>query len=257
MFNQLKQFFGGNKQEEPTSSLTDFSLMAVDIHSHLIPGIDDGVKTLEDSISILRKFSELGFKKIITSPHVVSDGYNNTTEIILSGRDKVRTAIKENNIPIEFDAVAEYYLDDSMNEKIEKKDLLTLGNNFVLVELSYLTKTNNIRDLIYKLQVAGYRVILAHPERYPYFYEKDFKEYTELKDRSVYFQINLMSLVGKYGKGAKAVAEKMIDEKMVNFVGTDLHNESSLEVIKLCLKEKYLEKILTYDKLLNKTLVSP
>lgn len=229
--------------------------MAVDIHSHLIPNIDDGVKTVADSVAILRRFHEMGFKKIITSPHVVSDGYNNTTETILAGRDKVREAIKENNIPIEFDAVAEYYLDDSINERIEKKDLLTLGNNFVLVELSYLTKTNNIYDLIYKLQIAGYRVILAHPERYPYYYEKDFKQYNALKDRSVYFQINMMSLVGKYGKGARAIAERMIDEKLVDFIGTDLHNETSLDVINSCLKEKYLEKILHYDRLLNRTLV--
>lgn len=229
--------------------------MAVDIHSHLIPGIDDGVKSMQDSIAILRKFQEMGFKKIITSPHVVSDGYNNSTETILKGRDKVREAIKENNLQIEFDAVAEYYLDDSINEKIEKKDLLTFGKNYVLVELSYLTKTNNIHDLMYKLQIAGYRIILAHPERYPYYYEKDFAQYHTLKDRNVYFQINLMSLIGKYGKGAKSTAEKMIDENMVNFVGTDLHNENSIEAIKLCLKEKYLEKILTYDRLLNKTLL--
>ena len=236
-------------------SLTDFSLMAVDMHSHLIPNIDDGVKSVQDSIAILRKFQEMGFKKIITSPHVVSDGYNNSTETILKGRDIVREAIKENNLQIEFDAVAEYYLDDSINEKIEKKDLLTFGKNYVLVELSYLTKTNNIHDLMYKLQIAGYRIILAHPERYPYYHEKDFKQFHTLKDRNVYFQINLMSLVGKYGKPAKAVAEKLIDENMVNFVGSDLHNEKSIETIQACLKEKYLEKILNYDRLLNKTLL--
>jgi len=230
--------------------------MAVDIHSHLIPGIDDGVKTIDDAIFILRQYEELGVKKVITSPHVVSDGYNNSTATILAGRDKVREAIKLNGINLEFDAVAEYYLDDSIYEKIEKKDLLTISDkNFVLVELSYLAKANNVSDLLYKLQVAGYRVILAHPERYPYYYEKDFDSYTSLKDRSVYFQINLMSLSGKYGKGARAVAEKLIDENMVDFVGTDLHSAKHMESIKECMKEKYLDKILNYPKLLNRTLV--
>lgn len=230
--------------------------MAVDIHSHLIPGIDDGVKTMDDAIFILRQYEELGFKKVITSPHVVSDGYNNSTATILAGRDKVREAIKLNGINLEFDAVAEYYLDDSVYEKIEKKDLLTIGEkNFVLVELSYLTKANNVSDLLYKLQVAGYRVILAHPERYPYYYEKDLDSYTSLKDRSVYFQINLMSLSGKYGKGARAAAEKLIDENMVDFVGTDLHSAKHMESIKECMNERYLDKILNYPKLLNRTLV--
>lgn len=230
--------------------------MAVDIHSHLIPGIDDGVKTMEESISILKDFETLGFKKIITSPHVVSDGYNNSTQIILQGRDKVREAIKQNGIHLEFDAVAEYYLDESMYEKIEKKDLLTISEKkFVLVELSYLAKANNVSDLLYKLQIGGYRVILAHPERYPYYHEKDFEQYNSLKDRSVYFQINLMSLAGKYGKPARAIAEKLIDENMVDFIGTDLHNARHMESIKGALGEKYLAKILNYPKLLNRTLV--
>lgn len=236
--------------------LTDLSQMAVDIHSHLIPGIDDGVKTMDESIAILKEFEQLGLKKIITSPHVVSDGFNNSTQTILDGRDNVREAIKKHGINIEFDAVAEYYLDESMYEKIEKKDLLTIGSkNFILVELSYLSKANNVSDLIYKLQIAGYRVILAHPERYPYYYEKNLEQYISLKDRSVYFQINLMSLAGKYGKPARAVAEKMIDEQMVDFIGTDLHNSKHLEAIKNSLGEKYLRKILDYDKLLNRTLV--
>lgn len=257
MLNYIKQLLGGKPEEPQLPALADLSQMAVDIHSHLIPGIDDGVKTLEESIGILKQFEALGFKKIITSPHVVSDGYNNSTQTILEGRDKVREAIKQNGINLEFDAVAEYYLDESMYEKIEKKDLLTISDKkFVLVELSYLAKANNVSDLLYKLQIAGYRVILAHPERYPYYHEKAFEQYNSLKDRSVYFQINLMSLAGKYGKPARAVAEKMIDENMVEFIGTDLHNAKHMEsIITQCLKEKYLGKILNYNKLLNRALV--
>ena len=256
MLDRLRQLFTGEKPEPPLPPLADLSDMAVDMHSHLIPGIDDGVKTMEESLELLRKFESLGFKKIITSPHVVSDGYNNSTQTILEGRDKVREAIKQNGINLEFDAVAEYYLDESVYEKIEKKDLLTLGaKNFILVELSYLSKANNVSDLIYKLQIAGYRVILAHPERYPYYHENNLEQYTSLKDRSVYFQINMMSLSGKYGKGAKVIAEKLIDENMVEFIGTDLHNAKHMEAIQGCLNEKYLNKILSYDKLLNRTLI--
>lgn len=253
MLKEFFNFFGGEKEQ--LSSLTDFSLMQVDLHSHLIPGIDDGVKTLEESLDLLRQFETLGFKKIITTPHVMSDGFNNASEIILKGRDKVREAMKQNDIHIGFDAAAEYYLDETMYEKIEKKDLLTMGDNYVLVELSFFSKSGNLTDLVYKMQVAGYNVILAHPERYPYYYQKNFEGYNSLKDHGIYLQMNIMSLSGRYGNHAKMAAEKLIDENMIDFVGTDLHGMKHMEAIKACLKEKYLEKILTYDKLLNKILL--
>lgn len=229
--------------------------MGADIHSHLIPGIDDGSPDMATTIEMLRQFKALGFKKIITSPHVVTDGYNNTTETIISGRDAVRAEITKQGIDIGFDAIAEYYADGSMYDKIEQNDLLTFGKNYVLVEFSYLQKQNMVFELIYKLQLANYRVLLAHPERYPYYYESGFETYYALKDRNVHFQINLGSLLGKYGKGAKQAAEKMIDEKLVNFVGTDLHKVAQFESLRDCLKLKYVEKILTYEKLGNRTLV--
>ncbi len=229
--------------------------MAVDMHSHLIPGIDDGSPDMATTIQMLKHFKEFGFKKIITSPHIMADGYVNTTAIVLSGRDAVRVELAKQNIDIEFDAIAEYYADSSMYDKIEQNDLLTFGKNYVLVEFSYLQKQNMVFDLIYKLQLANYRVVLAHPERYPYYYESGFDSYYSLKDRNVHFQINLGSLLGKYGKGAKNAAEKMIDEKLVNFVGTDLHKLTQFDTLQECLKLKYLEKILTYDKLANRTLI--
>lgn len=244
----------GNKENE-ASSLTDFSLMAVDLHSHLIPGIDDGVKFMEESIDVLREFQRMGFRKIITTPHVMPGGYDNTPEIILAGRDKVREALRQAEVNIAFDAAAEYYLDVSLYDKIEKKELLTLGNDFVLIEFPMNTKPFNIEDLIYKMQVGGYNVILAHPERYPYYYETGMKGYNDLKARDIYFQINMMSLVGRYGRQAKHYAEKMIDNKMVDFVGSDLHGIRHIEAIRECLHEKYLEKILASDNLMNKILL--
>jgi tyrosine-protein phosphatase YwqE len=252
MFEQLKSLFG-NKQEAHTA-LKDFSALGVDMHSHLIPTIDDGSKSMDDSIYMLRQLEALGYRKIITSPHVVTDGYNNSTETILAGRDKVRQAIIDNHIDIEFDAVAEYYADETFSQRIAQKDLLTFGNNFVLVELSYLNKPNNAGEIFYKLQVAGYRIMLAHPERYPYYHEKSFESYHSLKDRNIYFQINIMSLLGKYGNDARSVAERMIDEKMVDMIGLDLHQPRQLETIKECLKLKYLSKAIAGGKLLNNTL---
>ncbi len=247
--------FREKKEEKPVSTLTDYSQMAVDIHSHLIPGIDDGAKGIEESVFLLQQLERLGFKKIITSPHVMQDGYMNSTETILTGRDRVRRAIKENGIKLEFDAIAEYNIDEGMYAKIEKKDLLVLGKNFVLVEMPFISKPAIMGDIMYKLQTAGYNVLLAHPERYSYFYENDFKTYKSLKDRNIFFQVNIGSLSGTYGKGAKFTAEKMIDDNMVNFIGSDLHGAKNIEILEKCLSLKYLEKIISYDKLLNKTLL--
>jgi protein-tyrosine phosphatase len=244
----------GNQGNE-VSSLTDFSLMAVDLHSHLIPGIDDGVKFMDESIDVLSAMRQMGFRKVITTPHIMPGGYDNTRDIILAGRDKVREALKEAQIDIAFDAAAEYYLDASMYEKIEKKELLSVGSDFVLVEFPMNTKPYHFEDAIYKMQVGGYNVILAHPERYPYYYETSMKGYNDLKDRGVYFQINMMALAGRYGRQAQHAAEKMIDNKMVDFVATDLHGFRHIEAIRECLRAKYLEKILTSDTLMNKTLL--
>lgn len=229
--------------------------MAVDMHSHLIPGIDDGSKSMDDSLAMLRRFEALGFKKVITTPHIVTGGYNNTPEIITKGRDKVREAIKENGINIDFHAAAEYYTDESMLPKIEEKSLLTVGDRYVLIEFSFLNKTNVIGEVLYKMQVAGYKIILAHPERYPYMYDKDLKEYRSLRDKNIYLQLNILSLQGKYGKEAKAVAEKLVDANLISFVGTDLHTLKQMELVGESLNLKYLEKILNYEKLLNKTLL--
>lgn len=254
MFKKLFGF-GRDKENEQETTLADYSLMAVDIHSHLIPGIDDGVKTIDDSVFLLRRMESLGFRKVITSPHVMADGYTNTSQIILSGRDEVRKAIKANAINIDFDATGEYNIDEAMYGRIEKNELLPFGHNYIMVELPFLAKPVIMGDILYKLQTAGYNVILAHPERYAYFHENGFESYNSLKDRNLLFQINIASLSGVYGKAAKFTAEKMIDENMVNFVGTDMHGIKHLEILEDCLNLKYMARILNYEKLLNKTLL--
>ena len=243
------------KKKEPVSNLIDLSALAIDMHSHLIPGIDDGAKTMDDSLLLIKGLHDLGFKKIITSPHIMSGGYNNTPEIILGGRDKVREALKENNIDVQFDAWAEYYLDETIMKKIDEKNLLTMGDNYVLVELSYLIKSHSATSYFYHLIRNGYKVILAHPERYPYYHEDSLDEYSTLKDQGIFFQLNIASLTGVYGKGAKIIAEKMIDNNMIDFVSTDLHNDRHLGYIRDSVKLYYLEKIIHYDKLMNKVLI--
>lgn len=181
----------------------------------------------------------------------MTDGYPNTPERILSGRDQVREALMQQQIPVEFDAWAEYYLDETIKKKIDERSLLTMKGNYVLVELSYLIKSFSATSYFYDLRSACYNVVLAHPERYPYYYEESLEQYREIKDQGVLFQLNIASLTGIYGKGARNMAEKMIDAGMIDFISTDLHNERHMGYIRDSLKLPYLEKIITSGQLKN------
>ena len=234
--------FSGKPKEPDFPLLPDYSGIITDIHSHLIPGIDDGVKTLEESIAMIRGFSALGFKKLVTTPHIMSDFYRNTPDIILGGLDKVREAILAEGIPITIDAAAEYYLDEVLMKKIQTEKLLTIGNKYVLFEISYVNPPDNLYNVIFELNIKGYKPILAHPERYPFYYSK-FEEYYKIKEAGALLHLNTNSLVGYYGLGAKKIAERMIDEKMIDFIGSDLHGDRHLDALQKTVKEKYLSKL--------------
>lgn len=246
----FKNFFSSTNSK---SALTGFSAVKADMHSHLIPGIDDGAKTMEESIALVRRMHELGYKKLITTPHIQHEFFRNTPEIIRDGLGKVRSALKSENIPVEIEAAAEYLLDDGFEEKAAAGNLLSFSGRYILVELSYFNPHPNLKTFIFNLQVDGYKVILAHPERYTYWFS-DFSKYEDLKDRGVFFQINLVSLAGFYPDPVKKMAGKMIDKGMIEFIGSDMHNMNYMQALEKSLKEKALSKLIGSGKLLNKTL---
>ncbi len=238
------------KQEEGCATL-DFSILKTDIHSHLIPDIDDGAPTLEASISLIKKMKELGYKKIITSPHVMSDFYKNTTEIILRGLSDVRAELERQNINIEISAAAEYYIDFDFEQKIGKEKFLTFGDNYILVELSFMQAPQNLFDIIFKLQLEGYKVVLAHPERYQYYTKKD---YEELVARGVFLQINLLSIIGYYSPQIQQKTKVLIAKNQVSFVGTDCHNMNQAVLYERCQTQKDWHDLVERGTLLNSTL---
>ncbi len=209
----------------------NFDKIKVDIHSHLIPGVDDGAKDLEDSIALIRGLKNLGFQKIITTPHVYQDYYPNTSDRLLAGLDTLRQGLKDANVDIEVECAAEYYMDEVFEELLDKKELLTFGDNYVLVEMSFFQEENKLDDYLFKMQIHGYQPILAHPERYSY-YLRNFDRFEDLKMRGCKLQLNLLSLTGHYGKEVKDLAEKMLDSKLYDFVGTDTHNMGHIEKLK-------------------------
>lgn len=243
----LKWFSKKKEELEPLN----FSILKTDIHSHFIPGIDDGAPDMETAISLIKKMQDLGFSKIITSPHVMSDFYQNSSETILKGLTEVRAELKAQNINIEIEAAAEYYIDYDFEQKIGKEKFLTFGDNFILVELSFMEAPKNLFDIIFKLQLEGYKVVLAHPERYNYY---SIKEYEEFANRGVLLQINLLSLIGYYSPRVMKKTEDLIHAGMVSLVGTDCHNMSHAELYEKCQTQKAWHDLVNSGKLLNNTL---
>ena len=237
-----------SKKKEKGRKPLNFSVLKTDIHSHFIPGIDDGSPDMETTIALIEKMQELGFEKIITSPHVMSDFYQNSSEIILKGLADVRKELKAKNINMEIDAVAEYYIDYEFEQKIGKEKFLSFGDNYLLVELSFIQEPRNLFDIIFKLQLEGYKVVLAHPERYNYYTIKDYKEFI---NRGVILQINFLSLIGYYSPQIKKKTESLIDAEMVGLVGTDCHNMNHAELYKKCQTQKAWHNLVNSEKLLN------
>jgi protein-tyrosine phosphatase len=218
--------FLSSKKEN--SKEVDLSALGCDFHSHLIPGIDDGVRTMDDSLKMIRGLSSLGYKKIITTPHINWDVYPNTPETIGKGYKEVAEEIKAAGIPVQFSAAAEYLLDDHFESLLDAGEpLLTLKDKMVLVELSFVVASINLKEMLFKLQIKGYQPILAHPERYLYF-GANKGWYDQIRETGCLFQVNMLSMIGYYGKSSRDLAQWLIKQKYVDFLGSDLHHERHL-----------------------------
>ena len=247
--NFLRKIFSSQPKLEPIN----LSVFGTDIHSHLIPGIDDGAPDMEASINMIRRFKELGYSKIVTTPHVMCDYYKNTPEKILKGLDDVRNELVRADIEIEVFAAAEYNLDDGIAELIEKKQILTFGKNYVLFELPFMSEPPNFQEIVFNFQMAGYKPILAHPERYSFWYD-DFEKYEELKSRGIILQMNLLSLTGHYSPQTKKIAEKMVEANLIDAVGTDCHRIEHLQILEANAHLPHFHKLANQPNLLNKKL---
>lgn len=230
MFSFFKKFTADTE-------IKDFSFIGTDIHSHLIPGIDDGCSSIENSIASIKSLKELGFTRIITTPHVMAEVYPNTSETIKEGLEKLKVALKENEIDIEIEVAAEYKMDENFNVLLENDDLLTFGDKYLLVEFSFVAAPINLETTIFKLRTKGYRPILAHPERYLYLADH-LEKFEEFKALGCHLQLNLMSLVNQYGGAARETALKMLSKNMYDFFGTDLHRPEDVRILKKVLATK-------------------
>ncbi len=197
----------------------------VDIHSHLLPGIDDGAKTFDDSLRLTQKLLSFGFSQFITTPHIIQYVWDNNLEQILANKTATVKELEKNNINIPFRAAAEYLMDDQFVRLFQSGELLTLKDNYVLVEMSYINPPIQLYNILFDLKIAGYIPVLAHPERY-LFYHNNFDEYVKLKKAGCLFQLNLLSMVGYYGNNITKIAETLLKKGMYDFVGSDVHHDN-------------------------------
>ena len=201
--------------------------MGVDIHSHLLPGIDDGSPDVATSVTYIKALMELGIEKFHCTPHILRDYYPNTPETINIALENLKQGLRDANVDVEVTAAAEHMMDDTF--KVED-NLLCLPGKHVLVEMSYLSETPNVEQVIFDLQIKGYKVILAHPERYN-FYHKSYEKYHRFKEMGVLFQLNILAIMGYYGKNVKHTAEHLLENKCYDLIGTDLHHEKHLQIL--------------------------
>ena len=234
---------------KPKKRLTDLIPDGyIDIHSHLLPGIDDGSKDDNNTISLVNSLKGYGFSQFITTPHVLTGVWNNTREGITAKEATTKNLLEANGINNSFKAAAEYLMDDVFLKLIKNEPLLTIKDNYVLVEMSYLNAPLQLYDILYELQLEGYKPVLAHPERYLFFHFKP-EEYEKLKRVGCLFQINLLSVTGYYGKPVFEICKKLLDNNMIDFSGSDTHHERHIEAFKNPVLLKNTEPLI---KALNK-----
>ncbi len=201
----------------------------VDIHCHILPGIDDGAKNINESIELIKGLQELGVKQFMPTPHVMQDFYPNTDETIGDAYQNLLQALDPKLLSeITINPAAEYMLDENFQKQLNTQELFTLKGNYLLIEMSYFQPPINLEEIIFKIKMKGYLPILAHPERYS-FYHNTKGYYKKLKQIGCFFQLNLLSLSNHYGKDVEKIANYLIDEQLIDFVGTDTHNNNHIK----------------------------
>jgi protein-tyrosine phosphatase len=242
--------FGLFKKRQKQPSL-NFDGVGVDMHSHVLPGIDDGAQNPQESIALIRVMMALGIKKIIATPHVMNDYYRNTPESISNALTILKAELIKEEIDIPVEASAEYFFDEIFIDLVEKNNLLPINKKYILFEFSFISPPPVFIPTLQKLKDAGYQPILAHPERYPYY---TIGQYKNLKDWGCMLQLNTISLTGYYGPETRKMAEELLDHDLIDFISSDMHATRHADALVRSLNMPYLQGLLADDVLKNKLL---
>ncbi|WP_158829207.1 tyrosine-protein phosphatase [Mucilaginibacter lacusdianchii] len=243
--------FRKNKKEPQVA--VSLASVGVDMHSHILPGIDDGAKTVEDSVLLIRSLMDAGIKKIITTPHIMADYYKNTAETIGGALQQLKQHLAEIQLEVEIEAAAEHYFDEYFLELINTDRLMLINGKYVLFELSFTSRPFNVIPTIQQLTQKGLVPILAHPERYPYL---SVQEVIDMRSWGCMIQMNILSACGYYGKEVKQSAERLIDAGVIDFISSDMHHARHAEALKQALAEPILINLINTGVLQNNLLLT-
>lgn len=202
------------KKLEESGMLSGFT----DWHSHILPGVDDGIRSMDSALEVLDRYEKAGVKKVWLTPHVMED-FPNTPESLRARYEELKNAYKGS---VDIRLASENMLDSLFDERLDKNEFLPIGDEgkHLLVETSYMNPPYGMKEMIRRAMSKGYNLVLAHPERYRYMDEADYRD---LKKQGLLFQMNFISLVGGYGETARKKAEWLLKEGMIDLTGSDLH----------------------------------
>lgn len=215
----------------------------VDIHSHILPAIDDGSKSFEESLILLKRMYSYGIKKVVLTPHVMEGVWENSNADLENRFQELKNYLEKSNFTnVELHLAAEYMLDNNFHTLLKSEKLLTVKDAYVLVEMSYMNPPINLYETLFNIQVGGYKPILAHPERYSFYYQ-NYQEYIKLKEVGCLFQLNLLSLSNYYGKDVTGIAKRLLKDKLIDFAGSDTHHNRHLNYLESINNPKIIKSI--------------
>lgn len=251
----FSKLFGGSKNSETKIvGLGKLGFLEVDMHNHLLPGIDDGSESVEQSLELVKGLQSLGFTKSICTPHIIQGVHPNTKESIAKSHSQLTKALREQGSSMEVLSSAEHMIDDGLPALLKNDNLCVMPGGYVLIEMSYLAESRSLFQTIFDIQSLGYKPILAHPERYGY-YHMNFDMYKKIKNTGCMLQLNLLSISRYYGVDVKSTALTLIKSGMYDFVGTDMHHDRHLRALKEIAEKYPVRDLLKSCKILNPTLL--
>jgi len=227
------------------SFLVDLLFDMVDIHNHILPGIDDGAQSLEESVAMIKEFKEIGISQFICTPHIMHNYHDNTPQSIAEAESKLKNRLLELDIKgTNIKSAAEHMIDDDFENKLNSSQIIPLNDDHILIEMSYLQPSINFDQSIKKIIGEGFFPVFAHPERYQYL-NNDLNKYHGLKSKGLKFQLNLLSLGGYYGNDVKKAAISLLEKEMYDFIGSDAHNLRHIQTLNsIKIKESLKVKVL-------------
>lgn len=229
------------------------AFIAQDMHSHILPGIDDGAPDTDTAVALIQGMSSCGIKQFMGTPHIMSELHKNTRETITAAYEQLLAALERQQIDVDVKYAAEYMIDENFPNLLKEGNMLTVSGNKILVETPFYYEPIDIEEVLFQIEAAGYQAILAHPERY-HFVDQKLEVFNKYFDHHVELQLNILSLSGYYGSKEKEIAEKILDAGLYTYMGTDLHHERHLKRLSHIQVDRQVLKKLEQTNWLNQAI---